>query len=158
ELVRLLTPAAEALAIAHAFPSDAGTIAITHCDIKPENLFIAQAAGQPQVKVLDFGIARARNAASQAAGRATGNASGLVAFSPAYAAPEQWIPLRLGQTGPWTDVWGMALCLVELLLGEPPLTGDKMQLMAAALDPLRRPTPEASGVALPAAVERVFAL
>src|SRR5690606_33454978 len=78
------------------------------------------------------------------------------AFSPAYAAPEQWSPKRLGQTGPWTDVWGLGLCLVEAMKGDDALTGEQAEMMSAALDPEHRPTPRSQGVLVSDAVERVF--
>jgi len=61
------------------------------------------------------------------------------AFTPPYGAPEQWAPKHYGQTGPWTDVWGLALCLVEVLVGRPVIEGDPNAMMGTTLDPQRRP-------------------
>lgn len=156
ELVRLLTPAAVALQRAHHFPSNDGPISIVHRDIKPENLFLARIGGQQVVKVLDFGIGKARSAATQAVGKTSASSGGISSFTPAFGAPEQWVPKRYGQTGPWTDVWGLALTTVELLVGRPVLDGDQASMMGAALDPKRRPTPRAEGVEVSDEVERVF--
>jgi eukaryotic-like serine/threonine-protein kinase len=80
----------------------------------------------------------------------------LTAFTPAYGAPEQWLPKRYGQTGPWTDVWGFALCAVEALTHRAPLEGDAPAIMGACLDERERPTPLALGVKLPDRAEAAF--
>jgi serine/threonine-protein kinase len=77
-------------------------------------------------------------------------------YSWAHAAPEQWLPEEYGAPGPWTDVWGVALTLVELCSGRPVATGDEPALMARLLDAARRPTPAALGVSVTAEVEAVF--
>ncbi len=52
EAVRLLEPAAEALALAH-------RKGVAHCDVKPGNVFVlGEPRGDHGVKILDFGIAR----------------------------------------------------------------------------------------------------
>ena len=66
-------------------------------------------------KVLDFVIAKVKNATNQMVGRQSAADSPMSAFTPAYGAPEQWIPKSYGQSGPWTDVWGLALTAVEAL-------------------------------------------
>lgn len=51
EAVKLLAPAARALAVAHAQK-------VAHRDVKPQNLFLAQVGSARTIKVLDFGIAK----------------------------------------------------------------------------------------------------
>ncbi len=158
-LIKLLRPVAHALSRAHNFPTPEGPISIVHRDLKPENIFVAIIGGAESVKILDFGIAKAKSAASQAAGRITGRVTDeddASTFTPAYGAPEQWSPKRFGETGPWTDVWGLALTMVEAISGAPPIDGDNYVMRKIALDDMRRPTPEAMGVAVPPEVERVF--
>ncbi len=132
-------------------------MSIVHRDLKPENIFVAQVAGEEVVKILDFGIGKVKSAASQVAGRMSQDGHAPTAFTPAYGAPEQWAPKHFGQTGPWTDVWGLALCLVEALAARPVIDGDPAAMMGTTLDPVRRPTPRTEGVELPDAVEAVFA-
>jgi formylglycine-generating enzyme required for sulfatase activity len=151
ETLRLLEPAAEALALAH-------RLGIVHRDIKPANLFLL---GDPRgaecpVKLLDFGIAKVVMDA-QEAGRHVDRTGGLItAFTPAYAAPEQFSRAR-GATGPWTDVFSLAMVLVECLLGRPAVEGDDfLQMAFAAGDASRRPTPGTFGVLVSDAVEQVF--
>jgi eukaryotic-like serine/threonine-protein kinase len=156
DVVRLLGPVAHALERAHHFPTENGEVAILHRDLKPENVFVANVHGAEVVKILDFGIGKVKSAASQIAGKLSADGGALSAFTPAYGAPEQWLPRRFGQTGPWTDVWGFALCLVEACTGRPPLEGDQAAILGSAIDELRRPTPRADGVETSDAVETIF--
>ncbi|MBX3181769.1 MAG: protein kinase [Polyangiaceae bacterium] len=155
-LVRLLTPVARALERAHNFSSEEGALSIVHRDLKPENIFLARVAGEEIVKILDFGIGKAKSVASQVAGRASQSGQEVGSFTPAYGAPEQWLPKRFGQTGPWTDVWGLAVTLVEALVGHPVIDGDHAAMMGTTLDEHRRPTPRAEGVEVSDEVEAVF--
>ncbi|HTJ82593.1 MAG TPA: protein kinase, partial [Polyangiaceae bacterium] len=51
EAMRLLEPAAKALAVAHSQK-------IAHRDVKPANIFLSDVGGKRTAKVLDFGIAK----------------------------------------------------------------------------------------------------
>ena len=155
ETLALLGPAADALDAAHHFEGPDGTLVVVHRDIKPDNLFLTNVGGKPHVKILDFGISKMRRQAGEGAGRAS-QTSGQAPFSPAYGAPEQWVPKRFGQTGPWTDVWGLALTLVEIIKGDAVIVGDHQAMMGTALDPLKRPTPRHEGVDVSDEVEGVF--
>lgn len=96
----LLAQAADALAAAHA----AG---IVHRDVKPSNILVTPEA---QVKLSDFGIARAEADASL-------TQTGLVTGSPAYLSPE----VASGETaGPASDVWSLGATLFHALSGRPP--------------------------------------
>ncbi|MGK3994206.1 serine/threonine-protein kinase [Sorangium sp. So ce1024] len=157
EAIRLLTPVARALEAAHAFPGPGGPTCVVHRDLKPANIFLAEIHGVEVVKILDFGIARARDAATLMAGQTATTSGGLsTAFTPAYGAPEQWAPKRFGKTGPWTDVWGLAVTVVEALAGREIIAGDHVAMMGTVLDEKRRPTPRSEGVLVPDALEGVF--
>ncbi|HEV8247458.1 MAG TPA: serine/threonine-protein kinase [Polyangiaceae bacterium] len=153
--VALLGPAARALECAHKFPGPEGMVSVLHRDMKPENLFVSKSHGQETLKILDFGIGKVKSVATQIVGRVSSE-GGLSAFTPAYGAPEQWLPKRYGQTGTWTDVWGFALTMVELITGRPPLEGDLQAVMGACLDERQRPTPRHLGASVPDAVEAAF--
>jgi serine/threonine protein kinase len=149
EVLTLLAEPVAGLARAHAR-------GIAHRDIKPANLFVTERDGEQQVKILDFGIAKLVGAAAEPGERPTGPLVATGAFTPLYAAPEQWLAC-LGATGPWTDVHALALVCVEMLTGRPALAGNGAELEAACVDAARRPTPGAKGLKLPDAVEAVFA-
>lgn len=155
EVLELLGPAAKALDAAHHFEGDEGTLVVVHRDIKPDNLFLTNVGGKPHVKILDFGISKIRRTAAGIAGRVS-ETSGQAPFSPAYGAPEQWVPKRFGQTGPWTDVWGLALTLIEIIKGDAVIVGDHQAMMGTALDPRVRPTPRREGVEVTDEIESVF--
>jgi len=146
---RLIEPVAVALGMVH-------RSGIAHRDIKPENIWIGGGAGdQTFVKLLDFGVAKVVKGLQKHAFRKTSGA--VTSFTPAYGAPEQF-SRTLGATGPWTDVYALALVFTELLAGRCPTVGDDfVQLGMEALDPARRPTPRALGVPVSDALERVFA-
>ncbi|MBX3128708.1 MAG: protein kinase [Polyangiaceae bacterium] len=156
KLIRMLTPVARALERAHNFMGPEGPISVVHRDLKPENIFVANMAGEEVVKILDFGIGKAKSVASQVAGRASQTGSAFSSFTPAYGAPEQWVPKRYGQTGPWTDVWGLALTVVELMVARTVIDGDQAAMLGTVLDENRRPTPRNEGIAVSDAVEEVF--
>jgi serine/threonine protein kinase len=148
--VDLLSPIAQALALAH-------TKGICHRDLKPGNVFVL---GDPRasgctVKLLDFGVASFFCDVGRTVPRRYAVAAH--AFTPMYAAPEQFSD-AYGITGPWTDVFALALILVELLIGREPIgDGPTEQLARIVTDPVRRPTPRTLGASVPDEVERVLA-
>ena len=113
--IELLTPAANAIALAH-------QERITHRDIKPANIFLVSTKSGPMVKVLDFGIAKVFEDEPTVTQALRQTVDGPRAFTPAYGAPEQFTT-DFGGTGPWTDVFGMALIVIEVASGKRVLTG-----------------------------------
>ena len=145
--IRLLEPAARALAIAHQQK-------VAHRDVKPPNLFVTDVGGVRTVKVLDFGIAKV---ITETTAQLEATKIGPSAFTPRYGAPEQFNKQR-GASGPWTDVFALGLIVVELLSGKKALEGDDpTQLYIASADTNRRPTLRVRGVEASDAVERVLA-
>ncbi|MFZ1410040.1 MAG: Stk1 family PASTA domain-containing Ser/Thr kinase [Micropruina sp.] len=100
----LLLPVADALAAAH----EAGLI---HRDIKPENVLISD---RGQVKVADFGLAKAVSAQ-------TATATGLLIGTVSYIAPEL---VTHGKADPRCDVYALGVVLYEMLTGKKPHTGE----------------------------------
>jgi len=83
---------------------------IIHRDIKPANIFLVDLPGDPdQVRVLDFGIARAL------AGSGAGT-QGLLG-TPFYMAPELW---RGEPVDARTDLYAVGCVAFQLLAGTPP--------------------------------------
>jgi serine/threonine protein kinase len=86
---------------------------IIHRDIKPGNVMITQNA---QVKVMDFGIARAL-----ASGATTMTQTSAVIGTAQYLSPEQ---ARGESVDARSDVYAAGCVLFELLVGHPPFVGD----------------------------------
>jgi eukaryotic-like serine/threonine-protein kinase len=84
---------------------------IVHRDIKPANLFVTRDA---TVKVLDFGIARARDAV---AGGASATGTGTVLGTPAFMPPEQALA-KSSEIDGQTDVWATGATLFTLMSGQ----------------------------------------
>ncbi|WP_394822041.1 protein kinase domain-containing protein [Pendulispora albinea] len=150
ELLMRLEPAVK-VALAHAHKQK-----ILHGDITPGSFFLLDKEPAPgvSIKLLDLGTAKVvRDLAREVAPKAAPQAL----FSPGHAAPEQLDP-KLGEWGPWTDVYGLAVVLLEAMLGRP--VAESVQGKDAAsivLDPKKRPTPRNLGISVFDPVERVFA-
>jgi len=83
---------------------------VVHRDVKPENLFLTDAG---VLKVLDFGIARLREATASASATITGRTIG----TPGFMAPEQALG-RVRDIDGQSDVWGTAATMYTLLSGQ----------------------------------------
>jgi serine/threonine-protein kinase len=128
-----------ALAIAHAH-----TQGIIHRDIKPGNLMLTRIRGGMRLKVLDFGLAKILSE-DPGAGRNLATADGVQLFSVAYCAPEQ-LSSTVGEIGPWTDIYSLALVMLEVMRGEKIRHPTQGSLRASAL-----------GISLPRPIEDLLA-
>lgn len=113
---------------------DGEPLNIVHRDISPHNVLLSV---EGEVKLTDFGIARARDRLVQTT---TGGTKGKLA----YMAPEQAHGRPVDHR---TDLFGVAATLYEALCGEPPFTGDNnFQVLdrarAGVIVPLRDRCPD----------------
>lgn len=85
-----------------------------HRDLKPDNIFVLEAAdsGEHGCKVLDLGVAKHADSSTTSSNIALGTVT--------YMAPEQTVGQRVDAR---TDVYALALILYELLAGIHPLQG-----------------------------------
>lgn len=87
---------------------------IIHRDLKPSNILL-DSDGRPYVT--DFGLAKVFAAGSEM------TATGVIAGTPSYMAPEQALGRR-ADVGPASDVYSLGAILYELLTGVPPFRAD----------------------------------
>ncbi|HEY3606429.1 MAG TPA: protein kinase [Pseudonocardiaceae bacterium] len=126
EVARIGAQVATALTAAHA----AG---IVHRDIKPGNVLLAE---DGTVKITDFGISRAT-------GDVTVTATGMLAGTPAYLAPE----VAKGENpGPPSDVFSLGSTVYAAVEGQPPFgTNDNTLALLHAVAACRTIPPRKAG-------------
>jgi tRNA A-37 threonylcarbamoyl transferase component Bud32 len=106
--------------------------AIVHRDIKPANLFVT---AYGTLKVLDFGIARLREATVSGH---SATVTGTLLGTPAYMAPEQALS-KSSEIDGRTDLWAVGASMFTLLSGQLVHEGDNVSqiVVAAATRPAR---------------------
>lgn len=119
----------EGLAYAHAQD-------IIHCDLKPGNIMILE---DNRAKVMDFGVAKKVD---------TQTGARTVAGTPAYMAPEQ----QRGFMRKQSDVYSLALCVYEALVGQVPWTVKGFNIANKKIVPASKLAPH-----VPPAVDAVLA-
>ncbi|KYF93015.1 serine/threonine protein kinase [Sorangium cellulosum] len=141
-------PAAAVLSLLGQISSglDAASLAgIVHCDLKPENIFLARGASGETVKILDFGVGwrlfeehdwpRARLG------------------TPAYMSPEQ---IRGAVPHPLTDLWSLGVIVYRALTGRCPFVHERLPALFISIctDPF--PPPSSLDAALLHGFDRFF--
>ena len=127
-LLTLATQIADALSAAH-------VAGIVHRDLKPANVMVT---ANDRVKVLDFGLAKLREANSVTAAtlptrELTGE--GKIVGTVAYMSPEQAEGKPVDER---SDIFSLGVTLYEMATGERPFTG---QTSASILSSILRDTP-----------------
>src|SRR5918996_49473 len=134
--VRIAIGVASALEVAH-------RKGIVHRDVKPGNILITDGG---DVKVTDFGIARA---VSEASMTVTGTTLGSVH----YFSPEQ---ARGDEVTGASDVYSLGIVLFEMLTGRRPFSGESAAAVALKRLNEDAPRPSAIGFTIPAGLEAIL--
>lgn len=117
---------------------------IVHRDIKPANIMVTKTG---QVKVMDFGIARAVSETTSTLQQTTAILGTAAYFSPEQAKGEA-IDAR-------TDLYSTAILLYELLIGHVPFRGDSAVAVAYQHVSERPVPPSEHNPEIPAELDRV---
>jgi serine/threonine protein kinase len=123
DVLRIGIEMADAVAVAH----ERGII---HRDLKPANVLVRP---DGQVKILDFGLAKLREAETSAAELPTQQLTGegKIVGTVAYMSPEQAEGRPVDHR---TDIFSLGVVLYELATGERPFKGDtSMSVLSAVL-------------------------
>jgi eukaryotic-like serine/threonine-protein kinase len=131
---RVITDLARGLDCAHG-------VGVVHRDVKPENAFIVMTGKPETVKLLDFGVAQAKE------GRSDKTRGGALMGTPLYMSPEQ--ASRNGAVDLRSDVWGLGVVAFECLVGQPPFLGDTLGAVLSQITSGRRLVPSSRGCSIP---------
>jgi serine/threonine-protein kinase len=121
---------------------------VVHRDLKPDNVFVLRRRGAPFVKLLDFGIAKLRDA--PAGGHTV---AGMLVGTPEYMAPEQCDNRPVDARA---DVYALGVMAYQLLTGVLPFSGGIAQLLVAHLQEEPRPPRSVNGLLAPALEDAIL--
>ena len=144
EVLHIGSQMAAGLAAAHA-------ARIVHRDVKPENVIIRP---DGYVKVLDFGLAKLREARGDDDATVLRTQPGMTVGTLGYMAPEQ---LSGGEVTPAADVFSLGVVLHEMVSGARPFSGSNATEIITSI---LTKTPAPAGVGrqgVPPKLERVIA-
>ncbi len=130
------------LAKLHSFTAeiDGQRRSVVHGDIKPSNI---QIGGDDEVRLLDFGIAKALTF--------THSRTHMSLGSPSYCSPER---LSHGQVDLHADLWAVGVTLYEMVAGSPPYQAEDTRKLEALI--LSRRPPRALPEACPAGLKAIL--
>src|SRR5664280_148262 len=117
---------------------------VIHRDVKPGNVLITD---DGQVKVTDFGIARAINTAESL------TQTGAVMGTATYFSPEQAEGIGVDAR---TDIYSLGVVLFEMVTGRPPFLGDTPVAVASKHVRDHPPAPRELNPSVPATFEAII--
>jgi len=112
--------------------SKAGSVGVVHRDIKPDNILLTS---EGEVKVADFGLARARSQKSNL------TEVGVALGTPLYMSPEQ---IQGKPVDARSDLYSLGVTAYEMFSGSPPFQGDTP--LALAIQHVQNPPPDLSNI------------
>ncbi|MBV9948721.1 MAG: serine/threonine protein kinase, partial [Myxococcales bacterium] len=107
----------------------AHALGVIHRDLKPENVFVTFAAGKAVLKLIDFGIAKARRASPQ---QKNLTVAGVLMGTAEYMAPEQ--ARSADRVDARADIYAAGVMLYEMIAGARPVAGDDARLIALKVE------------------------
>ncbi|MCA8973642.1 MAG: SUMF1/EgtB/PvdO family nonheme iron enzyme [Planctomycetes bacterium] len=97
---------------------------VVHRDLKPANVLVSNDGGRLQIKIIDFGLAKAMGQRLIDATLFT--EAGRVVGTPEYMAPEQADPNNQ-DIDTRADIYSLGVMLYKVLVGELPFRGDELR-------------------------------
>ena len=105
---------------------------MVHRDIKPDNIALVDAPDGEMVKVLDFGIAKVKEARMGEAAGLTLTGAGVVIGTPQYMSPEQAMGKRGDELDGRADLYSLGVVMYQMLTADLPFKADTTMEMLLA--------------------------
>jgi serine/threonine-protein kinase len=121
----IVKQAAAALDAAH-------RLGMVHRDIKPDNIALIESPEGERVKVLDFGIAKMKEARVDAKAGMTLTGVGMVIGTPQYMSPEQAMGKRGDELDGRSDLYSLGVVMYEMLTANLPFKAETTMGMLLA--------------------------
>jgi eukaryotic-like serine/threonine-protein kinase len=107
----------------------AHALGVIHRDLKPENVFVTFSGGRPVLKLIDFGIAKARR---QNPEQKKLTVAGVVMGTAEYMSPEQ--ARSADKVDARADVYAAGVILYEMIAGSRPVYGEDAHVIALKVE------------------------
>ncbi len=110
-------------------------LGLIHRDIKPHNIALVQNSEGEQAKVLDFGIAKMKEAQFESTAGSAVTREGSVIGTPQYMSPEQAAGKRGDELDSRSDIYSLGVTMYQMLTGELPFKAKTtMEMLLAHMD------------------------
>ena len=117
---------------------------MVHRDIKPDNIALVDAPDGEMVKVLDFGIAKMKEARMGETAGLTLTGAGVVIGTPQYMSPEQAMGKRGDELDGRADLYSLGVVMYQMLTADLPFKADTtMEMLLAHMQKAPMPIPTA---------------
>jgi serine/threonine-protein kinase len=107
-------------------------LGMVHRDIKPDNIQLVDAPDGEMVKVLDFGIAKVKEARMGEGLGLTLTGAGVVIGTPQYMSPEQAMGKRGDELDGRADLYSLGVVMYQMLTADLPFKADTTMEMLLA--------------------------
>ena len=124
-VLSIIKQSASALDAAH-------KLGMVHRDIKPDNIALVDTPDGEMVKVLDFGIAKVKEARLGEGAGLTLTGAGVVIGTPQYMSPEQAMGKRGDELDGRADLYSLGVVMYQMLTADLPFKADTTMEMLLA--------------------------
>ena len=119
-------------------------LGMVHRDIKPDNIALVDTPDGEMVKVLDFGIAKMKEARMGENAGLTLTGAGVVIGTPQYMSPEQAMGKRGDDLDGRADLYSLGVVMYQMLTADLPFKADTtMEMLLAHMQKAPMPIPTA---------------